>query len=49
MDIANAFGLKGMVEDLNDGRVLIIAEGEDKKLDWFEDAINIKNTSLRFY
>lgn len=47
MDIANAFGLKGMVENLLDGRVLIIAEGEDKKLVWFEDAIDIKNTLIK--
>lgn len=47
MDIANAFGLKGMVENLKDGRVLIIAEGEDKKLEWFEDAIDIKNTLIK--
>jgi acylphosphatase len=47
VDIANAFGLKGMVENLRDGRVKIIAEGEDKKLEWFEDAINIKNTLIQ--
>ena len=47
IDIARAFGLKGMVENLKDGRVLIIADGEDKKLDWFEDAINIKNTLIQ--
>ena len=32
VDIANAFGLKGMVENQKDGRVKIIAEGEDEKL-----------------
>ncbi len=47
IDIANAFGLKGMVENLKDGRVLIIAEGEEKKLEWFEDAIDIKNTLIK--
>ncbi len=47
IDIASAFGLKGMVENLKDGRVLIIAEGEDKKLEWFEDAIDIKNTLIK--
>jgi acylphosphatase len=36
VDIANAFGLKGMIENLKDGRVKIIAEGEDEKLKWFE-------------
>lgn len=46
VDIANAFGLKGMVENLKDGRVKIIAEGEDEKLKWFESAIDIKNTLI---
>ena len=31
VDIANAFGLKGMVENQKDGRVKIIAEGEGLK------------------
>jgi len=43
VDIANAFSLKGMVENQKDGRVKIIAEGEDEKLKWFESAIDIKN------
>lgn len=47
VDIANAFGLKGMVENLKDGRVKIIAEGEDEKLKWFESAIDIKNSLIR--
>ncbi len=38
VDIANAFCLKGMVENQTDGRVKIIAEGEDEKLKWFESA-----------
>lgn len=46
VDIANAFGLKGMVENLKDGRVRIIAEGEDEKLKWFESAIDIRNTLI---
>ena len=46
VDIANAFGLKGIVENQKDGRVKIIAEGEDEKLKWFESAINIKNTLI---
>ena len=46
VDIANAFGLKGMIENLKDGRVKIIAEGEDEKLKWFEFAIDIKNTLI---
>ena len=46
VDIANAFGLKGMIENLKDGRVKIIAEGEDEKLKWFEFAVDIKNTLI---
>jgi len=46
VDIANAFGLKGMVENLLDGRVKIVAEGEDEKLRWFESAIDIKNALI---
>jgi len=46
VDIANAFGIKGMVENLLDGRVKIIAEGEDEKLKWFESAIDIKNALI---
>jgi len=46
VDIANAIGLTGMVENQKDGRVKIIAEGEDEKLKWFERAIDIKNTLI---
>jgi len=46
VDIANALGLKGMIENLKDGRVKIIAEGEDEKLKWFEGAIDIKNALI---
>ena len=47
IDIARALGLKGMIENLNDGRVKIIAEGDDEKLKWFESAIDIKNTLIQ--
>ena len=47
IDIARAFGLKGIIENLNDGRVKIIAEGDDEKLKWFESAIDIKNTLIQ--
>jgi acylphosphatase len=47
MQIAKAFCLKGIVENLEDGRVRIIAEGEDEKLKWFESAIEIKNTLIQ--
>ena len=46
-DIARAFGLRGMIENLDDGRVKIIAEGDDEKLKWFEHAIEIKNTLIQ--
>jgi acylphosphatase len=46
MQTAKAFGLKGIVENLEDGRVRIIVEGEDEKLKWFESAIDIKNTLI---
>jgi len=46
VDIANALGLKGMIENQKDGRVKIIAEGEDEKLKWFESAMDIKNTLI---
>jgi len=46
VDIANAFGLRGMVQNLNDGRVKIIVEGDDERLKWFEKAIDIKNALI---
>ena len=47
VDIAKVLGFKGTVENLEDGRVKIIVEGDDDKLKWFEDAINIKNTLIQ--
>jgi len=47
MDFAKMLGLKGTVENLDDGRVKTIAEGEDDKLKWFEEAIVIKNTLIK--
>lgn len=44
---ANTLGLKGIVENLSDGRVKIIAEGDEDKLRWFEEAIDIKNTLIQ--
>jgi len=46
VDFARALGLKGTVENLDDGRVKVIAEGDDDKLKWFEEAIDIKNTLI---
>ena len=45
-DIARVLGLKGTVENLDDGRVKIIAEGDEDKLKWLEEAICIKNTLI---
>jgi acylphosphatase len=47
VQIANALSLKGTVENLLDGRVKIIAEGEEERLRWFEEAIDIKNTLIQ--
>jgi acylphosphatase len=46
-DFARALGFKGFVENLDDGRVRIVAEGEDDRLKWFEEAIDIKNTLIQ--
>jgi acylphosphatase len=47
VDIGRVLGLKGTVENLDDGQVRIIAEGDDDKLKWFEEAIDIKNTLIQ--
>jgi len=46
-DIARALGFKGFVENLDDGRVRIVAEGDEDRLKWFEEAIDIKNTLIQ--
>jgi len=46
IDIAKAFGIKGIVANLLDGRVKIIAEGEESDLERFIQAINIKNALI---
>ena len=46
-DIARALGFKGFVENLDDGRVRIVAEGDEDRLKWFEEAIDIKNTRIQ--
>jgi len=46
MDFAKMLGLTGTAENLDDGRVKIVAEGEEDKLKWFEEAIVIKNTLI---
>jgi acylphosphatase len=46
MDFAKMLGLSGTVENLDDGRVKIVAEGDEDKLKWFEESIVIKNTLI---
>jgi acylphosphatase len=46
VDMANALGLKGTIGNLKDGRVKIIAEGDDDNLRLFESAIDIKNALI---
>jgi acylphosphatase len=44
--IARELGLTGIIENLLDGRVKIIAEGDDEKLKLFESAIDMKNALI---
>ena len=44
--IANALDIKGNVQNLPDGKVKIVAEGEDADLERFIQGINIKNTLI---
>jgi len=46
IDIARAFGLKGNVQNLEDGRVKVIAEGDEGDLKRFVQGIDIKNTII---
>ena len=46
MEIARVLKVKGTVENLEDGRVKIIAESDEDKLKLFEEAIDIKNTLI---
>ena len=45
--IAKTFDIKGNVQNLPDGRVKIIAEGEESNLEQFIQAVNIKNTLVK--
>lgn len=47
IQLANGLGLKGIIENLRDGRVRIIAEGDEEKIKLFEGAIDIKNTFIQ--
>ena len=44
--IARDLGLTGIIENLLDGRVKIVAEGDDEKLKLFESAIDMKNALI---
>jgi len=44
--IANALDIKGNIQNLSDGRVKIIAEGEDADLERFIKGINVQNTHI---
>jgi acylphosphatase len=46
LDMARLLGLKGTIQNLADGRVKIIAEGEENDLERFLKALNIKNTII---
>jgi acylphosphatase len=45
-DFARMLGLRGAVENLDDSRVKILAEGNEDKLKWFEEAININDNLI---
>jgi Acylphosphatases len=47
LSIARDFGLLGYVQNLDDGRVKVVAEGEDYDLDSLLAAIDIKNTLIQ--
>jgi len=47
LSIARDFGLRGYVQNLDDGRVKVVAEGEDYDLESLLAAINIKNTLIQ--
>ena len=47
VETARTLKLKGFVENLDDGRVKIIAEGEEEKLKWFLEAIDIKDSLIQ--
>ena len=46
ISIANALGIKGFIQNLPDGRVKIIAQGEQSELDKLIQAINISNSLI---
>ncbi len=49
VEIARILGIKGSVQNLDDGRVKIIAEGSQANLRAFVDAIDIKDSLIHVY
>jgi len=45
--IAKAFGLKGCIQNLPDGSVKVIAEGDRSDLERFLNAINVRNALIK--
>jgi len=46
ISIANVLGIKGFIQNIPDGRVKIIAQGEQSELDKLIQAINISNSLI---
>ncbi len=46
MRLGMALGLRGYAENLPDGRVKVVAEGEEKKLELLKESANIKNALI---
>lgn len=46
MILANAFGLSGYVQNLPDGRVKVVAEGDESDLERFVKALKIRDTFI---
>jgi acylphosphatase len=46
IELGKFVNLTGYAENLSDGRVRIIAEGEDDQLEFYKEHINIKNTLI---
>ncbi|HSD58155.1 MAG TPA: acylphosphatase [Methanotrichaceae archaeon] len=44
--IAKAFGLRGYVQNLSDGRVKVVAEGDEADLERFANALMMKNSII---
>ncbi len=47
IQLANCLGITGIIENLSDGRVRIIAEGDEEKMELFEGSIDIRNTFIQ--